>query len=122
MNVRILTEIILPNKTLHPDKSIDIPEAVITKLASKVERLNNSELSLWQWLFWKQTNYSDHHQSCPALGSGKRHTVKPLLGHSSVTVTQRVYAHLLQGTLRSASEVMTNTLEAARAAVAPTGV
>lgn len=37
--------------------------------------------------------------------------VMGLLGHSSVAVTQRVYAHLLQGTLRSASEVVAKTLE-----------
>lgn len=35
--------------------------------------------------------------------------VMGLLGHSNVTVTQRVYAHLLQGTLRSASEVVAQT-------------
>lgn len=45
--------------------------------------------------------------------------VMGLLGHSSVAVTQRVYAHLLQDTLRSASEVVANSLEAARAAVPP---
>lgn len=39
--------------------------------------------------------------------------VKDLLGHSSVAVTQRVYAHLLQGTLRSASEVVGKTVETA---------
>ena len=47
--------------------------------------------------------------------------VKDLLGHSSVAVTQRVYAHLLQGTLRSASEVVAQTLEAARGLVIPAG-
>ena len=41
--------------------------------------------------------------------------VMGLLGHSSVAVTQRVYAHLLQGTLRSASEVVAQTLETAKA-------
>ncbi len=39
--------------------------------------------------------------------------VKDLLGHSSVGVTQRVYAHLLQDTLRNASEVVGQTLESA---------
>lgn len=39
--------------------------------------------------------------------------VKDLLGHSSVAVTQRVYAHLLQGTLRTASEVVGRTVETA---------
>lgn len=39
--------------------------------------------------------------------------VMGLLGHSSVAVTQRVYAHLLQGTLRNASEVVGKTLEEA---------
>ena len=40
--------------------------------------------------------------------------VKDLLGHSSVAVTQKVYAHLLQGTLRDASEMVAKTLESAR--------
>jgi integrase len=40
--------------------------------------------------------------------------VMGLLGHSSVAVTQRVYAHLLQGTLRNASEVVAKTLGEAR--------
>jgi site-specific recombinase XerD len=40
--------------------------------------------------------------------------IKNLLGHSSVTVTQRAYAHLQQNTLRSASEVVAKTLEAAQ--------
>ncbi len=40
--------------------------------------------------------------------------IKDLLGHSSVTVTQRAYAHLQQNTLRSASEVVAKTLEAAQ--------
>ena len=40
--------------------------------------------------------------------------VKDLLGHSSVTVTQNVYAHLLQGTLRTASEIVGQTLDSAR--------
>lgn len=39
--------------------------------------------------------------------------VKDLLGHSSVAVTQRVYAHLLQDTLRNASEVVGRTVGAA---------
>lgn len=39
--------------------------------------------------------------------------VKDLLGHSSVAVTQKVYAHLLQGTLRTASEVVGRTVETA---------
>ncbi len=39
--------------------------------------------------------------------------VKDLLGHSSVTVTQKAYAHLHQGTLRAVSEVMTRTVEEA---------
>lgn len=42
--------------------------------------------------------------------------VKDLLGHSSVAVTQKVYAHLLQDTLRSASEVVGKTVETAMAA------
>jgi len=37
--------------------------------------------------------------------------IKDLLGHSSVSVTQKAYAHLQQSTLRSASEVMVKTLE-----------
>jgi integrase len=37
--------------------------------------------------------------------------IKDLLGHSSVSVTQKAYAHLQQNTLRSASEVMVKTLE-----------
>jgi integrase len=37
--------------------------------------------------------------------------VKDLLGHSSVAVTQKAYAHLQQSTLRTASEVMVKTLE-----------
>jgi integrase len=40
--------------------------------------------------------------------------VMGLLGHSSVAVTQRVYAHLLQGTLRNASEVVARTVEEAK--------
>jgi integrase len=47
--------------------------------------------------------------------------VKDLLGHSSVAVTQRVYAHLQQDTLRSASEVVGQTLEAARETAMPAG-
>jgi integrase len=47
--------------------------------------------------------------------------IKDLLGHSSVTVTQRVYAHLQQDTLRSASEVVGKTLEAARETAMPAG-
>jgi site-specific recombinase XerD len=39
--------------------------------------------------------------------------VKDLLGHSSVTVTQKSYAHLHQNTLRSASEVVVKTMEEA---------
>jgi len=39
--------------------------------------------------------------------------IRDLLGHSNVTVTQRVYAHLQQDTLRSASEVVGKTLEIA---------
>ncbi len=39
--------------------------------------------------------------------------VKDLLGHSSVAVTQRVYAHLQQDTLHNASEVVGRTLEEA---------
>ena len=39
--------------------------------------------------------------------------VKDLLGHSSVAVTQKAYAHLQQDTLRGASEVVAKTLEAA---------
>lgn len=35
--------------------------------------------------------------------------IKDLLGHSSVAVTQRAYAHLQQSTLRSASEVVSKT-------------
>jgi len=37
--------------------------------------------------------------------------VKDLLGHSSVAVTQRAYAHLQQDTLRTASEVVAKTVE-----------
>ncbi len=37
--------------------------------------------------------------------------IKDLLGHSSVAVTQKAYAHLQQNTLRTASEVMVKTLE-----------
>ena len=40
--------------------------------------------------------------------------VMGLLGHSSVAVTQKVYAHLLQGTLRNASEVVAQTLQSAK--------
>lgn len=36
--------------------------------------------------------------------------IKDLLGHSSVAVTQRAYAHLQQNTLRSASEVVAQTI------------
>ncbi|MRR54178.1 MAG: site-specific integrase [Deltaproteobacteria bacterium] len=39
--------------------------------------------------------------------------IKDLLGHSSVAVTQRAYAHLQQNTLRSASEVVAKTVGAA---------
>ncbi len=39
--------------------------------------------------------------------------VKDLLGHSSVAVTQRSYAHLQQDTLRTASEVVGKTVEEA---------
>lgn len=37
--------------------------------------------------------------------------IKDLLGHSSVAVTQKAYAHLQNNTLRTASEVMVKTLE-----------
>lgn len=37
--------------------------------------------------------------------------IKDLLGHSSVSVTQKSYAYLQESTLRSASEVMVKTLE-----------
>ncbi|GAM11729.1 putative prophage CPZ-55 integrase [Geobacter sp. OR-1] len=37
--------------------------------------------------------------------------VKDLLGHSNVTVTQRVYSHLLQGTLRQSSEIVGRSLQ-----------
>jgi integrase len=37
--------------------------------------------------------------------------IKDLLGHSSVAVTQKSYAHLQQNTLRTASEVMVKTLD-----------
>lgn len=40
--------------------------------------------------------------------------IKDLLGHSSVAVTQKAYAHLQKSTLRTASEVMVKTLEDAR--------
>lgn len=36
--------------------------------------------------------------------------IKDLLGHSTVAVTQRAYAHLQQGTLRSASEIVAKTV------------
>lgn len=36
--------------------------------------------------------------------------IKDLLGHSSVAVTQRAYAHLQQGTLRGASEIVAQTI------------
>lgn len=36
--------------------------------------------------------------------------IKDLLGHSTVAVTQRAYAHLQQGTLRTASEVVARTV------------
>jgi integrase len=36
--------------------------------------------------------------------------IKDLLGHSTVAVTQRAYAHLQQGTLRTASEVVAKTV------------
>lgn len=36
--------------------------------------------------------------------------IKDLLGHSSVAVTQRAYAHLQQGTLRTASEIVAQTV------------
>ncbi len=39
--------------------------------------------------------------------------VKDLLGHSSVIMTQKAYAHLHQGTLRAAGEVMARTVEEA---------
>ncbi len=37
--------------------------------------------------------------------------IKDLLGHSSVAVTQKSYAHLQDSTLRTTSEVMIKTLE-----------
>lgn len=37
--------------------------------------------------------------------------IKDLLGHSSVAVTQKAYAHLQNSTLRTASEVMVKTLD-----------
>ena len=36
--------------------------------------------------------------------------IKDLLGHSSVAVTQRAYAHLQQDTLRTASEIVAQTI------------
>jgi integrase len=44
--------------------------------------------------------------------------IKDLLGHSNVTVTQQAYAHLQQDTLRSASEVVAQTIGAAQAKAA----
>lgn len=40
--------------------------------------------------------------------------VKDLLGHSTIAVTQRAYAHLLQGTLRTASEIVAQTVGGAQ--------
>ncbi len=40
--------------------------------------------------------------------------IKDLLGHSTVAVTQRAYAHLQQSTLRSASEMVAKTIGEAR--------
>lgn len=46
--------------------------------------------------------------------------IKDLLGHSSIAVTQRAYAHLLQNTLRGASEVVAKTVGDAQANLCPT--
>ncbi|MBL0224472.1 MAG: hypothetical protein IPQ16_02475 [Geobacteraceae bacterium] len=37
--------------------------------------------------------------------------IKDVLGHSSVAVTQKAYAHLQNSTLRTTSEVMVKTLD-----------
>ncbi|GFO62327.1 tyrosine-type recombinase/integrase [Geomonas paludis] len=45
--------------------------------------------------------------------------VKDLLGHSTVAVTQKAYAHLQQNTLRSASEIVAKTVGDAQAKLFP---
>lgn len=49
--------------------------------------------------------------------------IKDLLGHSTIAVTQRAYAHLQQNTLRSASEIVAKTVgEASSKALGLAGV
>lgn len=71
------------------------------------------------WKAMKQAGITDLHQhdlrrsfaSLLVNANVDIYQIKDLLGHSSVSVTQKAYAHLQQNTLRSASEVMVKTLE-----------
>lgn len=73
------------------------------------------------WKAMKLANITDLHQhdlrrsfaSLLVNANVDIYQIKDLLGHSSVAVTQKAYAHLQNNTLRSASEVMVKTLEAA---------
>lgn len=71
------------------------------------------------WKAMKLSDISDLHQhdlrrsfaSLLVNANVDIYQIKDLLGHSSVAVTQKSYAHLQQSTLRTASEVMVKTLE-----------
>lgn len=71
------------------------------------------------WKAMKRANITDLHShdlrrsfaSLLVNANVDIYQIKDLLGHSSVAVTQKAYAHLQNDTLRSASEVMVKTLD-----------
>jgi integrase len=71
------------------------------------------------WKAMRQADIKDLHQhdlrrsfaSLLVNANVDIYQIKDLLGHSSVAVTQKSYAHLQQNTLRTASEVMVTTLQ-----------
>lgn len=71
------------------------------------------------WKAMRQADIKDLHQhdlrrsfaSLLVNANVDIYQIKDLLGHSSVAVTQKSYAHLQQNTLRMASEVMVKTLD-----------
>ncbi len=71
------------------------------------------------WKAMKRANITDLHQhdlrrsfaSLLVNADVDIYQIKELLGHSSVAVTQKSYAHLQQNTLRTASEMMVKTLD-----------
>lgn len=71
------------------------------------------------WKAMRRANITDLHQhdlrrsfaSLLVNANVDIYQIKDLLGHSSVAVTQKSYAHLQNNTLRTASEVMVTTLQ-----------